>query len=92
MLVTETSRYADVLLPGVSFAEKTGSFTSTERRIQMVRQAITPRGEARPDWQIIADLARRIQANGGTLAPTACTLTIESTHMPPGITATPPRS
>lgn len=39
---TETSKYADVLLPGVTFAEKTGTFTSTERRVQMVRQAITP--------------------------------------------------
>ena len=62
---TETSKYADVLLPGVSFAEKTGTFTSTERRVQMVRQAITPRGEARPDWAVIADLAKRVIAQGG---------------------------
>jgi predicted molibdopterin-dependent oxidoreductase YjgC len=71
---TETAPYADVLLPGVSFAEKTGTFTSTERRIQMVRQAIEPLGEAREDWRITADLARRIladgsrQINGGTHA------------------------
>jgi len=57
---SQTSYYADVQLPGVSFAEKTGTFTNTERRIQMVRQAIEPVGESRPDWQIIAELARRI--------------------------------
>jgi formate dehydrogenase major subunit/formate dehydrogenase alpha subunit len=61
---SETSIYADVLLPGVSFAEKSGSFTNTERRVQIVRQAIQPLGEARPDWQITADLARRILMAG----------------------------
>ena len=65
---TETSYYADVLLPGVTFAEKTGTFTNTERRVQMVRQAITPIGEARQDWEIIAEIARkmgRYSANNG---------------------------
>ena len=47
---TETSAYADVLLPGVSFAEKTGTFTNTERRVQMVQQAIPAQGDARQDW------------------------------------------
>jgi formate dehydrogenase major subunit/formate dehydrogenase alpha subunit len=61
---SETSPYADVLLPGVSFAEKSGTFTNTERRIQMVRQAIAPVGQAREDWRIIADLARRVLASG----------------------------
>jgi formate dehydrogenase alpha subunit len=61
---SETSRYADVLLPGVSFAEKSGTFTNTERRVQMVRKAIEPLGEARPDWSIISDLARRVLAHG----------------------------
>ena len=61
---SETSPYADVLLPGASFAEKTGTNTSTERRIQMVRQAVDPPGEARADWRIIADLARRLLALG----------------------------
>jgi len=59
---SETSYYADVLLPGVSFAEKDGTFTNTERRVQMVRQAIQPEGDALPDWEILADLARRILA------------------------------
>jgi len=57
---SETAAMADVLLPGVSWAEKEGSFTNTDRHIQLVRRAIDPVGEARPDWYIIADLARRI--------------------------------
>jgi predicted molibdopterin-dependent oxidoreductase YjgC len=60
---SETSIYADVLLPGVSFAEKTGTFTNTERRVQMVRQAIEPLGNARPDWWIISELSRRVLAD-----------------------------
>ena len=62
---SETSRYADVLLPGVSFAEKEGTFTNTERRVQLVRKAIEPLGEAHPDWQIISDLAASMLAEGG---------------------------
>ncbi len=61
---SETSAYADILLPGVSFAEKTGTFTSTERRIQMCRKAIEPLGETRPDWQITTEIAKRIIALG----------------------------
>jgi formate dehydrogenase major subunit/formate dehydrogenase alpha subunit len=57
---SETSKYADMLLPGVSFAEKTGTFTNTERRVQMVHQAIEPIGEALPDWQITTALAKRM--------------------------------
>jgi len=62
---SETAAYADILLPGVTFAEKTGTFTNTERRVQMVHKAIEPIGEARDDWQITADLAKRILALGG---------------------------
>jgi len=61
---SETSAYADILLPGVSFAEKTGTFTNTERRIQMCRKAIEPLGDARPDWQITSEIAKRIIAHG----------------------------
>lgn len=61
---SETSKYADVLLPGVSFAEKDGTFTNTERRIQRVRQAIEITTNARPDWQITRDLANLILAKG----------------------------
>ena len=59
---TETAVYADVLLPGVSFAEKDGSYTNTERRIQMVQAAIPPQGDARQDWQIISELGKRMMA------------------------------
>jgi predicted molibdopterin-dependent oxidoreductase YjgC len=61
---TETAPYADVLLPGVSFAEKTGTFTNTERRVQMVRQALEPLGESRQDWKIIVEIARRMLESG----------------------------
>jgi predicted molibdopterin-dependent oxidoreductase YjgC len=54
-----------VLLPGVTFAEKTGTFTNTERRVQMVHQAIQPLGDSRQDWWITAEIARRILAAGG---------------------------
>jgi len=57
---SETSKYADVLLPGVSFAEKDGTFTNTERRIQMVNKVLSPKGEARDDWEITTEIARRI--------------------------------
>jgi formate dehydrogenase major subunit/formate dehydrogenase alpha subunit len=59
---SETAAFADILLPGVSFAEKSGTFTNTERRVQMVRQAIEPLKAARPDWAITTELARRILA------------------------------
>ena len=58
----ETSAYADVILPAVSFAEKDGTFTNSDRRVQRIRRAIDAPGQARPDWQIIADLARRTEA------------------------------
>jgi formate dehydrogenase major subunit/formate dehydrogenase alpha subunit len=61
---SETSHYADVLLPGVSFAEKTGTFTNTERRIQLCRKAIETESDAREDWKIIAQLAKRVLAEG----------------------------
>jgi formate dehydrogenase major subunit/formate dehydrogenase alpha subunit len=61
---SETSPYADVILPGACFAEKTGTNTNTERRIQMVRKAVEPPGEAREDWRIVADIAKRVLAKG----------------------------
>ena len=57
---SETSAYADVLLPGVTFAEKTGTFTNTERRVQMVRKAIPTQGDARDDWWITSEIAKRV--------------------------------
>ncbi|MTV48957.1 formate dehydrogenase subunit alpha [Heliobacillus mobilis] len=55
--LTDTARYADVIFPACSFAEKEGTFTNTERRVQRVRRGIQPVGDSRPDWQIIGDLA-----------------------------------
>ena len=57
---TETTALADVILPGAAWAEKDGTFSNTERRVQLVRKAVEPPGEARADWEIIADLARRL--------------------------------
>ncbi len=67
---TETAQLADVILPGTTFVERDGTFTGTDRRIQLVRQAIEPLGDSRPDWAIIADLARRM-ADPGNDAPFA---------------------
>ncbi len=61
---SETAHYADILLPGASFAEKDGTFTNTERRIQMVHKAVESPGEAKPDWWIITELAKKILAAG----------------------------
>ncbi len=64
IFMTETAKYADVILPGVSFAEKDGTFTSGERRVNRVRKAVEPPGEARPDWDIFVDLAHRLGLKG----------------------------
>ncbi|HEV8362339.1 MAG TPA: formate dehydrogenase subunit alpha [Gemmatimonadaceae bacterium] len=60
LFLTETARYADVVLPGASFAEKTGTFVNTERRIQLAEKAVDPPGEARGDLEIIIDLSNRV--------------------------------
>jgi len=60
ILPSATAEFADVLLPGAAWAEKDGTFTSTERRVQRVRQAVEPPGAARPDWAIVAQLATRL--------------------------------
>jgi len=54
----ETTRFADVVLPGACFAEKDGVFTNSDRRVQRVRKAVDPPGQARPDWEILCDVAR----------------------------------
>jgi formate dehydrogenase major subunit/formate dehydrogenase alpha subunit len=56
---TATTEFADVVLPATTYAEKDGTFTSTERRVQRVRQAIEPVGESRTDWEILCEIARR---------------------------------
>jgi len=55
----ETNVYADVILPAASFAEKDGTFTNSDRRVQGVRKALSPPGQARADWEIVANLAQR---------------------------------
>jgi len=59
IFLTETARLADVVLPGVSFAEKLGTVTNTERRVQLTNPAIRPTGDVRQDYEIVADLAAR---------------------------------
>lgn len=63
LFLTETAKQADVVLPAQSWAEREGTFTNTERRVQLFRAAIKPRGEARPDWSIIQEIARQMGAN-----------------------------
>ena len=64
IFLSETAQLADVVLPAASFAEKDGTFTNTERRVQRVRKVIEPIGQARPDWQITCELARRMGKAG----------------------------
>ena len=58
IFLSETAQLADVVLPAASYAEKEGTFTSTERLVQMVRKATEPPGESKADWEIICDLAK----------------------------------
>ena len=60
IFLTETAALADVVLPGASFAEKDGTFTSTERRVQRIRKAINPIGESRADFEILSDVMAAI--------------------------------
>ena len=60
IFMTETAERADVVLPSTTFAEKDGTFTNSERRVQRVRQAIQPIGDTRTDWEIVCDVARRV--------------------------------
>ncbi len=60
IFLSETAEFADVVLPAASFAEKNGTFTNTERRIQKVNKAIDSPGQSRPDWKIIQEISRRM--------------------------------
>lgn len=64
IFLTETAELAHVVLPAASFAEKEGTFSNTERRVQRVRKALEPVGQAKPDWQIICEIARKMGAKG----------------------------
>ena len=60
IFLTDTAKAADVVLPAACYAEKDGTFACTERRVQRVRKAVEPPGEARPDWQIFCELSRKM--------------------------------
>jgi len=64
IFMTPTAELAHVVLPATSYAEKDGTFTATDRRIQRIRAAIPPVGQSKPDWQIICELAQRMGAPG----------------------------
>ena len=65
IFINETGEMADVILPATSFAEKDGTFTNTDRRVQRCRAAVPPVGNSRPDWEILADLGRRLEQRLG---------------------------
>jgi formate dehydrogenase alpha subunit len=64
IFLSETAKFAHVVLPAASFAEKDGTFTNTERRVQRVRRAIEPIGNSKPDWWITCQIAKRSGARG----------------------------
>jgi formate dehydrogenase alpha subunit len=64
IFLTESGQYADVVLPAASFAEKDGTFTNSERRVQRVRKVIPPRGDAKPDWWITSQIAQAMGEEG----------------------------
>jgi formate dehydrogenase major subunit len=69
LFLTETAFYADVVLPASAFAEKSGTFTNTDRRVQLSRPVVASPGEARQDWWIIQEIARRIGLNWNYSGP-----------------------
>jgi formate dehydrogenase alpha subunit len=60
IFLSETAQYADVVLPSACFAEKNGTFTNTERRVQRVRAAVPPPGRAKSDWRTICELSTKV--------------------------------
>jgi len=60
IFLSDTAKIADIVLPSASFAEKDGTFTNTERKVQIVRRAIDPPGKAKQDWEIICGLSNRM--------------------------------
>lgn len=69
LFMTETAKYTDVVLPGISYAEKEGTFTNTERRVQRIRPAIAAPGDARPDTWIFTEIMRRMGYDQPYLTP-----------------------
>ena len=79
IFLTETAYLADVILPASAFPEKTGTFTNTDRLVQMGRQAIDPPGQAKQDLWIIQEIAQRL---GAALAPTGAPRTARASRWP----------
>jgi formate dehydrogenase major subunit len=69
IFITETANYADVILPASAFAEKSGTVTNTNRQVQMGRPAIAPPGDAKEDWWITTELAKRLGLSWGYTHP-----------------------
>src|SRR6185436_3431990 len=65
LFMHETAELGHVFLPAAAFVEKEGTFTNSERRVQRVRAAVPPPGEARPDWWITQELAKRVARRVG---------------------------
>lgn len=65
LFMNETGKHAHVILPSASFAEKDGTFTNSDRRVQRIRRALPLAGDARPDWQIVCELAKRMELRLG---------------------------
>jgi formate dehydrogenase major subunit len=87
IFLTETCYLADVILPASSFAEKTGTFTNTDRFVQLGRQALNPPGKARQDLEIIIDIARQLGLSWsyGTGEPAVAAVFDEMRHTMPSI-------
>jgi formate dehydrogenase major subunit len=69
IFLTETAEFADVILPATSYLEKDGTYTNTDRRVQLGRKVMDAPGQARPDWEIVQDIARRIGLDWNYGAP-----------------------
>jgi NADH-quinone oxidoreductase subunit G len=69
ILMIELAKNADVVLPALSFAEREGTFTSGDRRVQRFYRALPPIGDAKPDWWIVSEVAKRLGFNWGLQGP-----------------------
>ena len=80
IFLTQTAKMADVVLPGASFAEKEGTFTSAERRIQKLKRAFRPLADSRADWEIISELASWMGQEFGYLNAGDVTIRVLKTY------------
>jgi predicted molibdopterin-dependent oxidoreductase YjgC len=92
LFMTETAKYADVFLPACSYIEKDGSFTNIEGRVQTFRKAIEPRGQSRPDWQILAEMMVRLGKQVPYFSPRDIAREIARTSQTSVVTAEPQTS